>query len=171
MEAEWVSPSIRDIPPAFFLNNLIEPTRLLSGPSKQFQHRGFKIMHSSNYGVGISWFGDSCPGQRTSGCKRLKMFAKAPGTPTVPLILSQSFLEKEAFVRNSQRLCYASTSLFPGHSRLYAQTPCCCSDPVLGVPVCLVTSLALVLTPSCPVSLLTLSCSMCQTFCLGWTLG
>lgn len=45
-------------------------------------------------------------------------------------------------MRDSQRLCSALTFLFPGPLRLYAQLPSYCSDPLIWVPVSLVTYVA-----------------------------
>lgn len=126
------------------------------------------MIGSNSNGLRINLFGDSFPGQYTSGCRHFKMFAKTPDTPKNPSYSFIVILLKRSLY---ERLCSASTFLFPGPSRLHATLPSCCSDPLIWVPVSLVTYVALVLKPSCPVSLLTLSYSMCQPFSLSWTFG
>lgn len=130
------------------------------------------MVNSSSNGLRINLFGDSFTGRYTTGCTHLKMFAK-PLKPTwnSSCYFSHSFQKKLSWGSFRHRdFALLQLYFFPGCSRLYAQKPSC-SDPLIWVPASLVSHLVLVLRSHCPVSLLTLSCSMCQTVCLGWPWG
>lgn len=60
------------------------------------------------------------------------MFAKTLDTPKNPSSYFIVIPFKRSFY---ERLCSASTFLFPGLSRLHGLLPSCCSDPLIWVPI------------------------------------